>query len=219
MPESARPRPAWISPAVIGQLPRERQSTRSTNRSQTTGIENTEIPFLSATAGLMTIEIGETEVEDDSSMTELGVEGSNYAAVQTLASTVPLPDSDPNEVKALESAEITAHGAVTPLEIDNGELTSPSKEWYSPTYSDEGTAARVWVSPQIAEYERWTAVKANLKIMELIPRSPYVPRTFAEWLTHRAEMTDIKVRCGINRGALLKLTISSRHRSGICDNN
>ena len=211
----AKPRPVWISPAVIGQSPRGRQSTKLVDLDPL----NIETAFLDATEDSLTIETGETETKDKPSMTEPVVEGSNYSAVQELASTVPLPDNDPNEVKALESAEISAQEATTPLDTDNGELTSPTKEWYSPTYSDEGMAARVWVSPQIAEYERWMTVKANLKIIELIPRSPYVPRTFSEWLTHRAEMTDIKVRCGINRRASFTLTASSRYRPGICEND
>ena len=211
----AKPRPVWISPAVIGQSPRGRQSAKLTDSDRL----KIETAFLDATEDSVTVETGETETKDKPSMTEAVVEGSNYSAVQELASTVPLPDNDPNEVKALESAEISAQEAITQLETDNGELTSPSKEWYSPTYSDEGMAARVWVSPQIAEYERWMTVKANLKTIELIPRSPYVPRTFAEWLTHRAEMADIKVRCGISHRASLKLTASSRYRPGTCEND
>ena len=210
MPGFVKPRSVWISPAVIGQSARDRQSTKVIDHSQTAQIDSlrNEIPYLSATEGSVADEIGETEKRDTSSMIEPVAEGSNDSALQNLASTVPLPDNDPSEVKALESAETTCQEATISLEIDNSELTSPSKEWYSPTYSDEGMAARMWVSPKIAEYERWMAVKANLKIMELIPRSPYVPRTFAEWLTHRAEMTDIKVRCKMGRKASLKLTIS-----------
>lgn len=220
MSEFARPRSVWISPAVIGQSSRTSQSAKLIGNS-TTGIHSLDVdtPFLSATEHSATVETGEPETEDKSWMTEPVVEDYDDAAVQMLAAAVPLPDSDPNEAEALESAEITAQEPTTPLEIDNGELTSPSKEWHSPTYSDEGMAARMWVSPKIAEYERWMAVKANLKVMELIPRSPYVPRTFAEWLTLRAEMTDIKVGHEISRTASLELTSSSRCRPGICENN
>ena len=221
MPEFVKPRPVWISPAVIGQWPRQILATERMDDSQTVGTDplNTENPFLSATDNPVTFETGESDAEERSSMTEPVVEESNISAVQMLASTVPLPDSDPNELEALDSAETKAQEATISLEIDTGELTSPSKEWYSPTYSDEGMAARVWVSPQIAEYERWMSVKANLKIMELIPRSPYVPRTFAEWLTLRADMSDIKVRYEIRRRASPKLTASSRCRLGICANS
>ena len=220
MSEFARPRSVWISPAVIGQSSRTGQSARLIGNS-TAGIDSLDVDTLclSATEDPVTVETGEPETEDKSWMTEPVVEEYSDSAVQMLAATVPLPDSDPNEVEALESAEAAAQEPTTPLETDNEELTSPSKEWYSPTYSDEGMAARMWVSPKIAEYERWMAVKANLKVMELIPRSPYVPRTFAEWLTLRAEMTDIKVRYGISRRASLKLTASSRCRLRICGNS
>ena len=221
MPEFVKPRPVWISPAVIGQSPRQSLSKTRMDDSQIVGTDslNTENLFLSATDKPLIFETGESEAEDRSSMTEPVVEESNVSDVQMLASTVPLPDSDANEVEALNSADIKAQEATLSLEIDNGELTSPPKEWYSPTYSDEGMAARVWVSPQIAEYERWMSVKANLKVMELIPRSPYVPRTFAEWLTLRAEMSDFKVRCEISRKASGKLTASPHCRLGICENS
>ena len=210
MPDVPKPSPVWISPTDIGQHFRGSQSTKTIDLSLAAGMDSLriEIPSLAVTEGPMTAETDQPETEDKSLMAEPAVEVSNPSAVQTLASSVPLPDTDANEVEALESTEIPNQDATTPLEIDTGELTSPSKDWYSPTYSDEGMAARMWVSPRIAEHERWIAVKASLKIMELIPRSPYVPRTFAEWLTHRAEMNDIMVRCGFSWTASLKLTAS-----------
>lgn len=70
-------------------------------------------------------------------------------------------------------------------------LSVVSKDWPSPVTEDSCLFARIWVSPLIAEYERWQIVKHNLKSMELIPRSPFVPTTFSEWLIHRAEMNEI----------------------------
>lgn len=70
-------------------------------------------------------------------------------------------------------------------------LSVMSKDWGSPTTDDSGLRAKVWVSPLIAEYERWQVVKYNLVSTELIPRSPFVPKTFSEWLIHRAEMSEI----------------------------
>ena len=107
---------------------------------------------------------------------------------------IPLPDSDSEDADLSESQTSTIRKA---MEVEIPELatcsTEISPQWSSPTWSDEGISARVWVSPYIAEYERWMVVKANLKTMELIPRSPFVPRSFSEWLIHRAEMIDIKV--------------------------
>ena len=48
------------------------------------------------------------------------------------------------------------------------------------------TNARTWINPRMAEHERWLEVERNLKRMELIPRSPFVPHTFEEWLHFRS---------------------------------
>lgn len=77
-------------------------------------------------------------------------------------------------------------------------LSELSTDWPSPITDDSGCYVRTWVSPVIAEYERWQVVKNNLKSMELIPRSPFVPRTFSEWLTHRQEMKEINIK-GLKR--------------------
>ena len=107
---------------------------------------------------------------------------------------IPLPESDSDDLVELPDAHSAIRKAI---ELEIPELadhsTGPSSQWASPTWSDEGITARVWVAPIIAEHDRWMFVKANLKTMELIPRSPFVPRNFSEWLIHRAEMTDIKV--------------------------
>lgn len=84
------------------------------------------------------------------------------------------------------------------LSIDDPDLAETlsevSKEWPSPTTDDSGCYAKIWVSPLISEYERWQIVKQNLTSIELIPRSPFVPKTFSEWLLHRAEMTDFEAK-------------------------
>ncbi|KAL9101053.1 MAG: hypothetical protein Q9163_003645 [Psora crenata] len=48
------------------------------------------------------------------------------------------------------------------------------------------TNSRTWINPRMAEHERWLDVEKNLKRMELIPRSPFVPHTFEEWLFFRS---------------------------------
>lgn len=135
--------------------------------------------------------IGNAESEDAS--TEQVARESEYLDAPVDPAMVPLPESDSDD---LDSPD--AHSAIREaIQLEIPELANQSTEvspqWSSPTWSDEGVTALVWVSPIIAEYERWMFVKANLKTMELIPRSPFVPRTFSEWLIHRAEMTDIKV--------------------------
>lgn len=188
-----RPRPVWISPAVIGQVPRPRTLPKILHDdyfeepqllspgdvpSDTQSPRDTAIGDKEIMGEPMSLE---SEIQEPK-VQESQIQESELRVVQMLASTVPLPESDSEEVDASNSPQNTVQEVLVPLDTE-----------CSPTYSDEGIAARVWVSPQIAEWERWMVVKGNLKTMELIPRSPYVPRTFAEWLTHRAEMTDIKV--------------------------
>lgn len=189
-----KPKPVWISPAVIGQAPRPRTLPKILNDDyfeEPHPLSPGETPSDIAQSPQDTA-IGDKEVmgepmtleseTQEPKVQESQIQESELRVVQVLASTVPLPESDSEEVDAPNSPQTTAQEVLVPLDTE-----------CSPTYSDEGIAARVWVSPQIAEWERWMVVKANLKTMELIPRSPYVPRTFSEWLTHRAEMTDIKV--------------------------
>lgn len=37
----------------------------------------------------------------------------------------------------------------------------------------------------MVEQEKFEATRVNLAMMELIPRSPFVPTTMDEWLAHR----------------------------------
>lgn len=73
-------------------------------------------------------------------------------------------------------------------------LSVISKDWPSPGTEESTLHAKIWVSPLIAEYERWQAVKHNLTSMELIPRSPFVPTNFTQWLIHRAEVNEINAK-------------------------
>lgn len=73
-------------------------------------------------------------------------------------------------------------------------LSVVSKDWPSPGTEESTLHAKIWVSPLIAEYERWQAVKHNLTSMELIPRSPFVPKNFTQWLIHRAEVNEMKAK-------------------------
>ena len=96
------------------------------------------------------------------------------------------------------SATIETAEALAALDPELAEtlstLSEVSKEWPSPSTEDSGLYVKTWISPMIAEYERWQVVKNNLKSMELILRSPFVPRTFPEWLGHRCEMEEINVK-------------------------
>lgn len=187
---NSRPPLVYISKAVIGQAPRPRTLSKILNNDHSEepqplspgGIpsDTAQSPQNTATGDKEVM--GELITLESEIPESKGQEPNIQDSVQLLASTVPLPESDSDDVDAPNSPQITTQEVLVPLDTE-----------CSPTYSDEGIAARVWVSPQIAEWERWMVVKANLKTMELIPRSPYVPRTFSEWLTHRAEMTDIKV--------------------------
>lgn len=49
------------------------------------------------------------------------------------------------------------------------------------------TYSKTWVAPEMAEKERYAIVKANLERMNLVPRSPFLPRTLAQWIEHRVE--------------------------------
>ena len=47
---------------------------------------------------------------------------------------------------------------------------------------------RLWANhPRMAELDRWLEVERHLKRMELIPRSPFVPHNFEEWVAFRHE--------------------------------
>lgn len=201
-----KPKPVWISPAVIGQAPRPRKFPKIMDDDY---FEEPQPPSPGEIPSDIAQSPQDTETGDEdimgepmsleSEIRELKFQGSQIKEfedwdAQLMASAVPLPESDSDEVDVPESPKITMEEVIVPLDNELAEDLLTPKGWSSPSYSEEGIAARVWVSPQIAEWERWMVVKANLKTMELIPRSPYVPRTFSEWLTHRADMTDMKVR-------------------------
>lgn len=197
MSASPKPKSVWISPAVIGQQPRALRLTNSLGNYDVAEEQllSPELPTMHSTESSENPPTSKEEIADVLTRAGPPSEESGTSKVQLMATMVPLPESDSDEPDGIGSPNITTQEVLVLLDTESqGGLGTPSKEWHSPTYSDEGIAARVWVSPQIAEYERWMTVKANLKTVELIPRSPYVPRTFSDWLIHRAEMTDIKVR-------------------------
>ncbi|MCJ1227291.1 hypothetical protein MMC12_003946 [Toensbergia leucococca] len=47
------------------------------------------------------------------------------------------------------------------------------------------TSSKTWVAPEMAERERFQTVVQNLERMNLIPKSPFVPRNMTEWVDHR----------------------------------
>ena len=195
---------------MIGQKPRERRffGTEEPSHISESAPNSPEDPGVDATKDSQGEETRDTEkdhsqaeatedamMEETQTMKDLTVEQREGMQSPIDPAMIPLPDSDSEDTDLSESQTSTIRKAI---EVEIPELgtysTEISPQWSSPTWSDEGISARVWVSPYIAEHERWMAVKANLKTMELIPRSPFVPRNFPEWLTHRAEMLDIKVR-------------------------
>ena len=191
-----KPRPVWISPEMIGKKRREPNPRRNVESIQVTesGHTNHEELASDLVQDSELVALGAEQTANKSTTTDPITHELDSSMTQLLASMVPLPESDSDDLDSPGSPRIIAQEARVPPEMETPSgLATPSRYWSSPTYSDEGVAALVWVSPQIAEYERWMIVKANLKTMELIPRSPFVPRSFSDWLTHRAEMIDIKV--------------------------
>lgn len=64
-----------------------------------------------------------------------------------------------------------------------------------------------WVSEGQKEHERWMETENNLCHMELIPRSPFVPHNYEQWLEHRHGRLDDK-RQDVIRAASLKARTS-----------
>lgn len=141
--------------------------------------------------------LGEPEPVSASEETETSSKESRSAS--------PIMSPYEDRVEPVGSADLTTPKAYAPetetledlaeKDPDLAEtLSEIEKDWPSPSTDDSGLHARTWVSPFIAEYERWQVVKNSLRSMELIPRSPFVPRTFLEWLIHRQEMKEINIR-------------------------
>jgi len=100
--------------------------------------------------------------------------------------------------------------ALAAEDLDFAECLSViSKEWPSPGTEESTLHAKIWVSPLIAEYERWQVVKHNLVSMELIPRSPFVPTNFSQWLVHRAEVNEMNAKDLTKRMAKKEAEIQS----------
>ena len=209
MSDYERPKAVWISPEMIGQKPKENKYLgvrepfhlqESASMSPEDSSDGAPKQSQGQETGDAEADISHAETTEDTmkeeivTMKEPMVEQPEGLECPVDPAMIPLPDSDSEDAELSESHTSKSRKAI---EVEIPELATNSAEispqWSSTTWSEEGISARVWVSPYIAEYERWMVVKANLKTMELIPRSPFVPRNFPEWLTHRAEMIDIKV--------------------------
>ena len=77
------------------------------------------------------------------------------------------------------------------------------------------TNSKTWVSPQMAEHERWGIVSSNLRRMRF-DRSPFVPRQFSEWIQHRAQYTAIQTEQEKRRLAHVEATCASGFEAGQC---
>ena len=75
------------------------------------------------------------------------------------------------------------------------------------------TNSKTWVSPQMAEQERWGIVSSNLRRMRF-DRSPFVPRQFSEWIQHRAQYTAIQTEQEKRRLAHVEATRTSGFEAG-----
>ena len=75
------------------------------------------------------------------------------------------------------------------------------------------TNSKTWISPQMAEQERWGIVSSNLRRMRF-DRSPFVPRQFSEWIRHRAQYTAIQTEQEKRRLAHVAATRASGLEAG-----
>ncbi|KAL8829872.1 MAG: hypothetical protein Q9191_001763 [Dirinaria sp. TL-2023a] len=138
-----------------------------------------------------------SKIEDAGSTTEEPAldSGSASSVMSPYEDPVPAVGADDLDTPMNHAASLETVEALAAEDPDFAEtLSEVSKEWPSPTTEDSSQHVRTWVSPIIAEYERWQVVKNNLRAMELIPRSPFVPRTFLEWLNHRFGMKDLNIK-------------------------
>ena len=196
-----KPKPVYISLAMVGELPRRRRAPNVEERTQASISRplNPRADSFHSDDDLRKAEASESKDTDVDRTIEQMAEQVESPDTHLSPAEIPLPDSDPEESYTPDSETLALQEALALKVPEVGEpLTATSISFTSPTYSDQGVSAWVWASPLIAELERWKVVKANLNAMELIQRSPHVPKNFSEWLTHRAEMNDIKVRCSLN---------------------
>ena len=186
-------KPVWISPAMIGQKRKSADELAALQMSERPRLNPRAASFSAATEP----PAAEQHAVDASTTTE------DIAMGDGVASRIMSPYDTPVMpvgAEALNTPSIYAPNfetleALAAQDPDFAEhLSMVSKDWPSPGTEESGLYAKIWVSPLIAEYERWQVVKHNLKSMELIPRSPVVPTTFSEWLIHRAEMTEINAK-------------------------
>ena len=183
-------KPIWISPAVIGQKRKSAdelavlqmpERPRLNPRAASFSAVTEPLTIERSTADASTI-AGESIVGDGVTNQILSPYQSLVMPVGAEALHTPTfyaPNFETLEALAADDPDLADHFSVI------------SRDWPSPGTEESSLYAKIWVSPFIAEYERWQSVKHNLKSMELIPRSPFVPTNFSEWLIHRAEMNVI----------------------------
>ena len=183
----------WISPAVIGQKYKSAADLANLQMPERPRL-NPRAASFSATAELPVTEYAtedgsttprETIIDEDPASQIASQYGSPVLPVSTEAPNTPTiyaPNFETLEALAIEDPDFAET------------LSVVSRDWPSPVTEDSSLHAKIWMSPLIAEYERWQNVKQSLQSMELIPRSPFVPTTFSEWLIHRAEMNEINAQ-------------------------
>ncbi|KAL8760954.1 MAG: hypothetical protein Q9184_002873, partial [Pyrenodesmia sp. 2 TL-2023] len=101
---------------------------------------------------------------------------------------------------------------------------TPSSDHYTPTrtttaastpyFQDPShTNSRTWVSPRIREKDEWKRVNDSIHVMELNHpnHSPFVPKSFDEYLQHKADyLNDQKRKMQAKYGATATTNIPIR---------
>ncbi|WEW60836.1 hypothetical protein PRK78_006324 [Emydomyces testavorans] len=64
------------------------------------------------------------------------------------------------------------------------------------------TTSKTWVSPEAKEFETWAKVRDA--ISRISPRSPFAPKTFADWLAHRVAVKEDQLRNVASKIATVK---------------
>lgn len=186
-------RPIWISPAVIGQKHRSAIELAALQMPERPRLNPRAASFSAATE----VPAASLHSTDASTTTEESVTGDGMASriMSPYESPVSLVEADALNTPSIYAPNFETLEVLATQDPDFAEcLSVVSKDWPSPGTEESTLHAKIWVSPLIAEYERWQAVKHNLTSMELIPRSPFVPTNFTQWLIHRAEVKEINAK-------------------------
>ena len=186
-------KPIWISPAMIGQKHKSADALAALKTPERPHLIPRAASFSAASEALAE----DSKIVDAASTSEIPASdsGNMSAVMSAYEDPIPAVGAENLDTPISYSASMETVEALAAKDPDFAEtLSEVSKEWPSPTTEDSGQHVRTWVSPMIAEYERWQVVKNNLRSMELIPRSPFVPRTFLEWLSHRFGMKELNIK-------------------------